>query len=251
MNQSHPVARKSLWQDLKRETQLFYFYRRYQKAFEGQIPFEEKIALLLTKITTSLAVSWRRVVKRALDVVASFIGLVLVSPVMAVVAIAVKLESKGPAIFKQTRVGLKGKVFNMMKFRTMHQDAEAKTGPVWAQKGDPRVTRFGRFLRETHLDELPQLINVLKGEMSLVGPRPERPYFVNEFRKLIPHYDRRLCVKPGITGLAQLKRHYDETIADVKKKLKYDVLYAQKICPYLDAKLLAMTVGSVILRTGR
>ena len=139
----------------------------------------------------------------------------------------------------------------MYKFRSMIQNAEDTSGPVWAKADDPRITRIGKFMRKTHLDELPQLYNVLRGDMSIVGPRPERPYFVNELRKVIPHYDRRFYAKPGITGLAQIKRHYDETLSDVKKKLRYDRLYVQKMCPLLDLKVMAMTVGSVILQTGR
>ena len=125
------------------------------------------------------------------------------------------------------------------------------TGPIWASSRDARITRIGTFLRRAHLDELPQFFNVLRGDMSLVGPRPERPHFVKQLRKAIPHYDRRLCVKPGITGLAQIKRRYDESIADVKKKVRYDVLYIRKMCPVLDFMVLALTVKAVLMGTGR
>jgi lipopolysaccharide/colanic/teichoic acid biosynthesis glycosyltransferase len=167
------------------------------------------------------------------------------------VALAVKLDSAGPIIYSQTRVGLRGKHFKIYKFRTMRQDAELLTGPVWARQNDARITRIGNFLRKTHLDELPQFFNVIKGEMSLVGPRPERPHFVSELRTAIPHYDRRHFAKPGVTGLAQVKRSYDETIADVRKKVRYDVLYIKKMCPLLDIKVIFMTLGECILRTGR
>jgi lipopolysaccharide/colanic/teichoic acid biosynthesis glycosyltransferase len=133
----------------------------------------------------------------------------------------------------------------------MRQDAELATGPVWAKQDDPRITRVGSFLRKTHLDELPQFFNVLKGEMSIVGPRPERPHFVSELRKAIPHYDRRHFARPGVTGLAQVKRRYDETLKDVRNKVRYDVLYIRKMCPFLDMKLIFMTVGACLLRTGR
>lgn len=251
MNFMKTVAEKEFWGDLKEEAKAYLFQRRYQKALLGETPWEEEWMLAATKMSTKLAISWRRFFKRSLDIVASLFGLLAASPVMVLVALAVKLDSSGAIFFKQARVGMRGKVFTMFKFRTMCENAEQKTGPVWARANDSRVTRMGRFLRKTHLDELPQLFNVLKGEMSLVGPRPERPCFVNEFRKVIPHYERRLCVKPGITGLAQIRRGYDETIKDVKKKVRYDFLYVQKMCPLLDVRVLAMTVGAVLLRTGR
>ena len=239
---------ESVFVNLKQDIQHRMFLRRYQKILSGDLPWEEKLAIAFEKVAANLALSWRRMVKRTLDAMISTAGLVLASPVMLLIAAALKLESRGPVIFRQARVGMKGKVFTMLKFRTMHQDAEANTGPVWAQEKDPRITRMGAFLRVSHLDELPQLFNVFKGEMSLVGPRPERPYFVNEFRKLIPHYERRLCVKPGITGLAQVKQGYDRTLEDVKRKLRYDVLYIQRMCPVVDLKVLGMTIGAVLSR---
>ena len=246
------------WTELKLEAVEFKkiiererMLRRYQRMLEGRLPLADRIHGALAKVRTQLETSWRGTVKRSLDIVVSAFGILISIPAMAVIAFAIRLDSKGPTLFKQTRVGMRGRSFNMMKFRTMVQDAEAKTGPVWAQEHDPRITPIGRFLRKTHLDELPQLFNVIQGEMSLVGPRPERPYFVSEFRRIIPHYDRRLCAKPGITGLAQVKRGYDQNLADVKKKVKYDLLYIQKMCPLLDFKVLAMTVGAVLLRTGR
>ncbi|MBI4358219.1 MAG: exopolysaccharide biosynthesis polyprenyl glycosylphosphotransferase [Candidatus Omnitrophica bacterium] len=246
--------------ELKNQLELYRLYRRYQKMRAGELPWEDRffsifesafLSKSLRMIRGRIILSWRRAVKRTLDVTVSLVSLVLSSPLMALIAIAIKLDSRGPVYFKQTRVGMRGKIFNMYKFRTMQEDAEAKTGPIWAKENDPRITRLGKLLRKTHLDELPQLFNVLRGEMSLVGPRPERPYFVSEFRKLIPHYDRRLYAKPGITGLAQIKRRYDETIADVKKKVRYDVLYIRKMCPVLDFMVLAMTIKAVVLGTGR
>jgi exopolysaccharide biosynthesis polyprenyl glycosylphosphotransferase len=192
---------------------------------------------------------WRLVLKRCVDFAAAVVGLVLVAPVLAAVALAVKLGSKGPAVYAQERVGRFGETFNMYKFRTMRVDAESN-GPVWATlEGDPRVTRVGAFLRRTHLDELPQLFNVLKGDMSLVGPRPERPHFVEQLDREVPRYDERLLIKPGMTGLAQVHYRYDQTIEDVKKKLRFDLLYVKRMCLMLDARILAWTVLVVI--TGR
>lgn len=236
---------------VERDLAVRQFLRRYQNMVEGEMTVEERIVNVFEKARAMFLVSWRSSIKRMLDIGISLVGLIVTAPLMVLIALVIRLESKGPVIYSQIRVGKKGKTFNMYKFRSMTADAEMKTGPVWATKKDSRITKVGNFLRTAHLDELPQFFNVLSGEMSLVGPRPERPYFVNEFRKMIPHYDRRLCAKPGITGLAQIKRSYDESIADVKKKLKYDVLYVKKMCPLLDLKLVFMTALTVILRTGR
>jgi len=190
------------------------------------------------------------VLKRVLDIVGALIGLIVFSPLMLIVAIMVKLTSKGPVIYSQTRVGKDGKLFQIYKFRTMKQDAEKETGPVWAVVGDSRLTPIGGFLRRTHIDELPQLINVLKGDMSIIGPRPERPVFVEEFKKLIPDYEKRLTVKPGITGLAQVWHRYDETIHDVQKKLKYDLLYIKKMCLWSDIRIILRTFRVVVTGEG-
>lgn len=237
--------------DFKTELKREWMMRRYQKLTQGEVMLEEKVMGFFIHIKTHLVVSWRSVVKRTLDIACCTLALIFFAPVILIVALLIKGDSKGPMLYEQIRVGKKGRLFKIYKFRTMIVDAEEKCGPVWAKTDDPRVTRIGKFLRKSHLDELPQLVNVLLGDMSIVGPRPERPYFVNELRKLIPHYDRRFYAKPGITGLAQIKRHYDETIADVKKKLRYDSLYIQKMCPLLDLKVMMMTVGSVIFQTGR
>ena len=260
LNLTETRENESMIDELKQNARLFMMFRRYQKMRTGELLWEDRFLSTFEKSSLSkslkvlrvrLVLSWRSIVKRSLDIFVSIAGMVVAFPVMASIAVAVKITSRGPVFFKQTRVGMRGKIFNMYKFRTMTQDAEAKSGPVWAKANDPRVTPIGAFLRKTHLDELPQFINVLRGEMSLVGPRPERPYFVQEFRKVIPHYDRRLFAKPGITGLAQIKRRYDETIHDVKKKVRYDVLYIRKMCPVLDMMVLAMTVKAVVLGTGR
>ncbi|MDP3703057.1 MAG: sugar transferase [Candidatus Omnitrophota bacterium] len=192
---------------------------------------------------------WRMVLKRVVDVVAAAIGLVITTPVLALIALAVKLDSKGPALYKQERVGRFGDLFAMYKFRTMRVDAEV-TGPVWAAGDeDPRMTCLGRFLRRSHLDELPQLFNVLKGNMSMVGPRPERPCFIQELEREIPRYDERLFIQPGMTGLAQVHYRYDQSIADVKRKLRFDLLYVKRMCLMLDARILAWTF--IVVMTGR
>ena len=250
----------SFFEEIKSYLRLYMFSRRYQKIKAGQLTWEERLLsgpssvqrlALGRMIRARFVVAWRKTVKRLVDMIVSYTAIVCSVPLMLLIALAIKLTSKGPVLFVQNRVGLRGKTFNMYKFRSMTVDAEAGTGPVWAKKVDPRVTVIGKFLRKAHLDELPQFFNVLMGEMSVVGPRPERPYFVSELRKEIPHYDRRLAVKPGITGLAQIKHHYDETIRDVKKKLRYDVLYVRRTCPLLDFKVIGLTVLTVFFGTGR
>ncbi|MEW6169961.1 MAG: sugar transferase [Candidatus Omnitrophota bacterium] len=187
--------------------------------------------------------------KRAFDVILSLVGLTIASPVILLSAFLIRANSKGPIIYKQNRVGRNGKIFKIYKLRTMRLDAEKDTGAVWAKKDDPRVTSVGRILRQLHIDEIPQLLNVLKGEMSIVGPRPERPELVRDLKVLIRDYEKRLLIKPGITGLAQVWHKYDETIDDVKKKIKYDILYLKKMCWLVDLRILMQTV--VVVLTGR
>jgi sugar transferase (PEP-CTERM system associated) len=188
-------------------------------------------------------------VKRAFDVVATTIGVVVALPIALLVAIAVKLDSRGPVLFGQSRVGREGRVFTCWKFRSMRTDAE-KAGPQWAAKGDPRVTRVGRFIRRTRLDELPQLWNVLRNEMSLVGPRPERPFFVDELRKQIPYYMERLLVKPGLTGWAQINYQYGSSVEDALTKLQYDLYYIKNLSIWLDLLIVLRTVKVILLRRG-
>lgn len=195
--------------------------------------------------------SWERATKRTMDVAFSLLILLLAAPVMAVVSVLVKLTSSGPVVFAQERVGLHGRLFTIYKFRTMYEDAEKRTGPVFASKDDPRITPLGSVLRKLRLDELPQLFNVLKGDMSLVGPRPERPYFVDQFRKQIPLYTRRLRVKPGITGWAQVKWKYDESFEDVVEKTKYDLFYVENISLRMDLKILLNTIVTVVTGKGQ
>lgn len=195
--------------------------------------------------------TWRAVLKRALDVAGSALGLVVLAPLMTLLAVIVRLGSRGPAIYRQERVGQGGRVFTMYKYRTMINDAEAG-GPRWSGgAADPRITRVGWLLRSSHLDELPQLWNVFTGDMSLVGPRPECPCFLPELQRLVPGYLVRYHVKPGITGLAQVHYRYDTTIADVKRKLRFDRLYVKRMCLGLDMKILVWTVAVVFSHRGQ
>ncbi len=195
--------------------------------------------------------SWEKGTKRLFDIVLSLAILAVTAPILIVVVLLVRLSSKGPAIFAQERVGRFGKPYTMYKFRTMVADAEKATGPVWAKENDPRITPLGRWLRKTRIDELPQLFNVLKGEMSFVGPRPERAHFVEQFKKQIPLYTRRLNVRPGITGWAQVKWKYDASLEDVKEKTKYDLFYVENMSLRMDFKILFNTIMTVITGKGQ
>ena len=178
------------------------------------------------------------------------IGLIVCFPLMVVVAILIKLDSRGPVFFKQERVGKDGKTFHLLKFRSMFLDAEQKTGPVWAKENDARATRVGRIIRQLHLDEIPQFINVLRGDMSFVGPRPERPEFVKELREKIPYYNQRHAIKPGITGWAQVRHQYGASIDDAIEKLQYDLFYIKNLSVLLDLYIIFQTLKIVILRRG-
>ena len=187
--------------------------------------------------------------KRVFDLLASGLLLLLSAPVIALFALLVKLDSKGPAFFRQTRVGLFGQTFDVIKLRSMRTDAEAG-GAQWAQKDDPRVTRLGKFIRLTRIDELPQTWSVLKGEMSFVGPRPERPEFVSALEEQLPYYAERHMVKPGITGWAQINYPYGASIEDSRHKLEYDLYYAKNYTPFLDLLILLQTLRVVLWHEG-
>ncbi len=182
---------------------------------------------------------WNRSLKRIIDISASLLTLLVLFPFLVIIAIIIKIDSPGPIIFSQERVGKNNRLFNIYKFRTMRADAEKSTGPVLAQKDDGRITKLGRFLRHTRIDELPQCLNVLLGQMSLVGPRPERMFFVEQFKTAIPGYSKRFKVRPGITGLAQVNASYD---ISPKNKLKYDLLYIKNYSIILDFKLMLKTL---------
>ena len=215
--------------------------------------------------------------KRTVDVIGSISGLIIALPICLIVSVLIRLDSKGPVFYTQLRVGKNrrrgyrrqmsldgierrrysdrrkvygfGKPFRILKFRTMYIDAEKNTGPVWASKGDPRVTRIGRILRRTRIDEIPQLFNVLLGDMSLVGPRPERPYFVAKLDGVVNDYLRRFDVKPGVTGLAQVEHKYDESIEDVDGKVRYDLKYIKNLSVIQDLRILIKTV--IVVMTAR
>jgi lipopolysaccharide/colanic/teichoic acid biosynthesis glycosyltransferase len=208
--------------------------------------------------------------RRAVDVTVAAAGLVALSPVMALVALGIKLDSRGPILYAQDRVGINrrrqerrgvraadgrrrivhaGRPFRIYKFRTMRTDAEA-AGPQWAKNGDPRITRVGRVLRKARLDEIPQFWNVLRGDMTLIGPRPERPFFVNILQKEVPHYSKRLLVKPGITGMAQVNHKYDDSIESVRTKVKWDLRYIRSQGPKSDLAIIARTIRTVLTGEG-
>jgi sugar transferase (PEP-CTERM system associated) len=190
------------------------------------------------------------ILKRAIDLASGIVGLAISSPLMILAAIAIRMDSKGPIIFRQTRVGLRGKCFELLKFRSMGVDAEDGTGAQWAQANDPRVTRVGRFLRKYRLDELPQFINVIRGEMSLVGPRPERPEFVDKLRQQISYYDERHSVRPGVTGWAQVQYEYGSSVEDAFRKLEYDLFYLKNMSVFFDCAIILMTARIVLTGSG-
>jgi lipopolysaccharide/colanic/teichoic acid biosynthesis glycosyltransferase len=180
--------------------------------------------------------------KRAMDIVLGSLALILLLPVMFLCGIIIRFSSKGPVFYKQVRIGKDGKLFQMYKLRTMYDDAESTTGAVWALDNDPRVVWACRWMRRGHFDELPQLVNVLKGEMSLVGPRPERPEIIEKLENIYPNIHRRLAVRPGITGLAQIRNGYDKTIESTRRKLEADVEYIRSRGLGLELSILAATL---------
>ncbi len=196
--------------------------------------------LPIVSLQSSPLYGWNSVLKRLFDLVFGSIVLILVSPLMVVIAILIKLTSKGPVLYRQERIGMDGRSFQMLKFRTMKVEAEKETGPIWVRENDPRRTKIGALLRKTSLDELPQLLNVLKGEMSLVGPRPERPNFVEEFRSRIPSYMLRHKIKTGMTGWAQINGWRGNT--SIEKRIEHDLYYIQNWSLGFDLKILFMTL---------
>jgi sugar transferase (PEP-CTERM system associated) len=216
----------------------------------GKIPIESlRLGTLLFSSGFHLSrfLAWY---KRLASVVVSIVGLLLSLPVLPFVALAIKLTSPGRLLYHQKRVGLNDKTFYCHKFRTMRADAEADTGPAWASDDDPRITRVGRFLRTTRLDEVPQLWNVLKGDMCLVGPRPERPEFIESLRQQIPNYNLRHTVRPGLTGWAQIRYKYGSSIDDAKEKLRYDLFYIKNMSPGLDVLVFIDTIKTILVGRG-
>jgi sugar transferase (PEP-CTERM system associated) len=245
----------------------------------GTLPVEELLDLRLTGVRVEEATSWLekitgkieveqlypswlifadgfrfsaffRLMRRLLNFSVAFIGLILALPLLPFVMLAVKLSSPGPVLYRQQRVGRRGKIFHCYKFRTMRQDAEADTGATWATDDDPRITKVGKFLRSVRLDEIPQLWCVLKGDMHFVGPRPERPEFVEWLSKEIPYYGVRHMVRPGITGWAQVQYKYGNTLEDAREKLQYDLFYIKNASLGLDLLIMFQTIKIVLLGRG-
>jgi sugar transferase (PEP-CTERM system associated) len=187
--------------------------------------------------------------KRVTGFSLSLIGLILLSPLILMISILIKIDSRGPVFYKQERVGERGKIFGLLKFRSMVENAEAN-GPVWAEQDDKRITRVGRWMRKWRVDEIPQMFNVLKGDMSFVGPRPERSFFVEKLRKEIPFYDQRFSVKPGVTGWAQIKYPYGASKEDALEKLKYDLYYIKNVSPLYDLLIIFETIKVVLFGKG-
>ncbi len=221
------------------------------EVISGLARTQQIAGLPLMELDLNLHTIYVSSIKRLVDILIGIPMLIAAIPVWALVAILVKIDSKGPILYRQERLGFHGKPFNICKFRSMRQDAEQGTGPVWAGENDNRITSVGRWLRRFRLDEIPQLMNVVRGDMSLIGPRPERPYFVDKLMKEFPFYHRRLNVKPGISGWAQIKHPYDQDIEDVRQKLKYDFYYIENISFSLDIKILFSTAWVVFSGQGR
>lgn len=216
----------------------------------GQVRTSQIYGVPLIDVMPELMPEWEKKLKRLMDIVLSFILLIVTLPITLISSIAIKLDSSGPIFYLQDRSGMNGKIFKMVKFRTMIKDAEKHSGPVWSTKDDPRVTKIGKLIRKIRVDEIPQVYNVLKGDMSFVGPRPERPFFVEKLSEEIPLYKRRLKVRPGITGWAQVKHKYDENVEDVKMKLRYDLYYIENMSLRMDFKIIFRTIFVVLFGKG-
>ncbi|MFQ6674680.1 MAG: sugar transferase, partial [Fidelibacterota bacterium] len=208
----------------------------------GLAKTEQLYGVPLVQINPEIITAQQRILKRLIDLITAFVVLVPLLPVWVIASIAIKLDSRGPILYQQERVGHNGHRFMLRKFRSMIPGAESVTGPVWAREDDPRITRMGRFLRRFRLDEVPQFINVLKGDMSVVGPRPERPFFVQQLMGQFPFYYRRFKIRPGITGWAQIKHAYDSSMEDVRQKLKYDFFYMENLSISLDFLIMLRTI---------
>jgi sugar transferase (PEP-CTERM system associated) len=236
--------------DLKSRGVIIQDASEVYEAITGKVPLE---SLRLGWLLFSPSFSDFRFVliyKRVAAVLVSLIGLLLSLPLIPLVALAIKLSSKGPILYRQKRVGRQGIVFSCYKFRTMREDAEADVGATWASDNDPRITKIGSFLRRARLDEIPQLWNVLKGDMSLVGPRPERPEFVERFNQEIKYYNVRHTIRPGITGWAQVRYKYANTVEDSREKLRYDLFYVKNLSPGFDLLIFFYTIKTILLGRG-
>lgn len=229
-----------------------YELATFYKTVTGKVPvrYIEDRWLLFSQDFTGIAHGDARNLKRLIDVIIAGGSLILLSPLMVLIAIMVKLTSRGPVLYRQERVGLDKQAYSLMKFRTMRVDAEKEGTPVWASENDKRVTPIGGILRSLRLDELPQFVNVLKGEMSVIGPRPERPFFVEQLEKDIPYYSLRFSAKPGLTGWAQVNYPYGASVEDAHTKLQYDLYYIQETSLFLDLVILLKTLQTVLFRPG-
>jgi len=239
----HPKLLKILKMTEGKNLEIFYV-PDILDIFTSNVRQLEINGLPVLQLKTFSLSGWQGLVKRSFDLIVSAAGLVILSPLFALIAMVIKLTSRGPVFYKQPRVTMDGREFTMLKFRSMYVDAEARTGPVWASKNDPRVTPIGRFLRRTSLDELPQLINVLKGDMSLVGPRPERRYFVEQFQRTIPHYSERHRVRCGMTGWAQVNGLRGQS--PIEERTRYDLYYIENWSLWFDIKIIILTFIAIL-----
>ncbi len=221
------------------------------EVISGLARTEQIYGVPLIQVNPNLKTFYNKYLKRVIDLIITIPCLMIFLPFWGIISIMIKLDSSGPVLYKQDRIGENNTTFTIRKFRSMHYDAEKDSGPVWAANEDPRITRTGAWLRRFRLDEIPQLINVIKGEMSIVGPRPERPFFIDKLMQEFPFYYRRHKVRPGITGWSQIKQPYDMDIDDVRKKLKYDFYYIENLSFSLDIKILASTFWVMLSGKGR
>ena len=204
------------------------------------------VGVPLIDVNFNIDTFYSRALKRTLESIISAVAIIFCLPFWLIISIIIKIDSRGPIFYKQLRAGMNGKVFKIIKFRSMVYNAESDTGPIWAEKEDKRITSFGKLLRRFHIDETPQLINILKGDMSVVGPRPERPYFVDKLTKTYPFYNRRLKIRPGVTGWAQINQPFDTNVKDVHQKLKYDFYYIENLSFKLDLHITFRTIWVVL-----
>jgi sugar transferase (PEP-CTERM system associated) len=235
--------------DLRLESVVIEDYSSLMERLSGKLPLDGLNPSTLIFTNGFNVRASKQFVRRIVSFTVAFIVLTICLPLIPLIIIAVRLSSPGPILFRQTRVGRRGRLFSVLKFRTMRQDAEEQ-GAAWATKNDPRVTPLGRFMRQTRLDEIPQLWNVLRGEMGFVGPRPERPEFVQWLSSEIPFYDLRHIIRPGITGWAQVRYQYGATLEETKRKLEYDLYYIKHLSLGLDLLIMFETIKTIILRRG-